>query len=85
MNFAGFVGLVITVQSSRSMEKTNEINALQELRFRFIQQRPILISAFAGFVAILLTRSRRSHWEFSYKSTTYKYRERHHGSTRLCS
>jgi hypothetical protein len=85
MNFAGFAGLLVTVQNSHYLEKSNEINALQEIRLRLIQQRSILISVFAGVVAYLLMGPRRIHWKFSYKSMTYKYLGRNHGSTRLCS
>lgn len=52
-DFAGFVDFVIPVQESRSCGKANEIKVLQQTILRFIQQHPILVSAFAGFVATL--------------------------------
>jgi len=72
---AGFVDFVMPVQKSRSCGKTNEIKVLLLTILSFIQQNPVLISAFAGFVAFFILGHDWTRWQFSYKSTTYKYWE----------
>lgn len=71
--FAGLHGIVITVHNYSISLKPNEIETLPLIGVRFIQQRPVLISDFAGFVAILLTGFESFFRLFSYKSMTYKF------------
>ena len=71
--FAGLHGIVITVHNNSISLKANELGPSTVVGIRFIQQRPVLVSDFAGFAAILLTGFESSFRLFSYKSMTYKF------------